>query len=296
MKRNIPPEVIQNASLIFKEVLLQYDRRMVLKSVFLIKIQQAHIPVLSKIAKEKNTLLKVLDKKHEIFIFEDNSYFGCWLNNAKQYYNHIEDGLNSFKLPKIRNNRIKIYDYIYKLLGISWDYWGTSKFIKSIEVNENKNLRIKHNNIIEQNRELMFKKLSPEQINVIANIFNYHPLENVGKERKTLLLTQPLSEDNLISHEKKIRIYKHLVKTYAVGQLYIKIHPREREDYSKFFPDAHILGNSKIPAEIYQLTENFCFNRTITVFSTAIESISCSGDKIIKSQEWMRNFDDSKET
>ncbi len=290
MRKNISSKIVYNVQFLFKDCMIYSNRFKILLNVFLTKIQQNKIPFLSQIIKKRNFLFNFIAYDSEIYIYDDNSYFGCWLNNAKIYYNHIEDGLDNFKLFKYKNKRIKIYDFIYRLLGISWDYWGTSKFIKSIEVNENRNLRLSHNNIIVQNREQMFKKLTPEQIDIIARIFNYKPLKNIVSGDKTLLLTQPLSEDSLVSHETKIHIYKHLVDKYAIGKLYIKIHPREKEDYTKLFPDAIILGNQDIPFEVYQLKEKFHFKKAITVFSTAINAVFCADEKISMSPEWMMNF------
>ncbi len=68
------------------------------------------------------------------------------------------------------------------------------------------------------------------------------------------------------------------------------MHPREKEDYSKIFPDAIILGNQKIPFEIYQLKEKFRFNKAITTFSTLMDAIFCADEKISMGAEWTLNF------
>lgn len=286
INNTIPSNVTKNLHLVFKDVICHLNRSLVLADIFLSKAQEKfHIP-----KKKTNILETIFERNSEIYIFNDNCYLGCWLNARKRNYTHIEDALDNFKQPKYKSKRIKFYDLIYKLLGISWNYWGTSKYIKSIEVNENLNLRQTHGIIIEQNRNQMFKALSAEQIDTIAKIFAYQQLKNVEQGDTTLLLTQPLAEDDVVSHTTKIELYKFLVSKYAIGKLYIKIHPREREDYLKFFPNAIILGSQNIPFEVYQLKENFHFKRAITAYSAAIDAVFCADEKISMSSEWVLNF------
>lgn len=295
MKKDIPTEIQNRTSLIYREVINTYNRYTIFANIVLLNIQKIELPLISKVIKKRtNKLLQIFSSNTETYIFDDTFYFGCWLNNAGIAYHLIEDAINYYKGPKKKRFRMKIYDCLYRVLGISWDYWGTSKLVKSIEVNENKDLRVSHNNIIEQNRETLFKQLTSKQIDIIASIFNYQPLRNVISGKKTLLLTQPLSEDNLISHTKKVKLYKHLVKKYGIGTIYIKVHPREREDYSKIFPEAIILGNPKIPFELYQLKEKLHFNRAVTAYSTAIHTITCADEIIKHSSEWAMSFDDQE--
>ncbi len=281
----------KNAQVYFQNVICSYNQYNVLLEILLMKIQQKKIPFISSIAKKRTSnMMNLFSNYSNIYIFDDNSFLGCWLNNAKIYYDHIEDGLNYLQWPLHKTKRMATYDFFYKILRISWKYWGESEYTKSIEVNDGKNLRITRNNIIVQNREQMFKQLTPEQKEAIARVFDYRPLNNIEPGEKTLLLTDPLYEDGVVSHEKKIQIYKYLVEKYAVGKLYIKQHPREIEDYSKIFPNAVILGNQKIPFEIYQLKEDFKFNKAIGAGTTVMDAVYCAEEKINVKTEWILNF------
>lgn len=281
------PHIIEEAKNVFKDVICHFSRIGILKNLFLLKIRQK-IPFL-KIGENSNLYNFHFEQK-EIFVFNDNSYLGCWLNITKTPYTLIEDGLNCFKFKAHKSKKMKVYDFMYKLFGISWGYLGESKYTKAIEVNENKNIRIKHNNIIVKNRAEMFRQLSNENINLIARVFNYQPLNIKVDGEKTLLLTQPLTEDGDATHATKVDIYKFLVEKYAVGTLYIKMHPRENEDYTKIFPNAIVIGNQKLPFELYQLKENFHFTRVITTYSTAIDAVFCADEKISMTPEWVRSF------
>lgn len=286
---NINKDVIKRSESIFKEITTKYNRFNIFTNIIEEKICQK-IPLLSNSFTER-AKLKDLFSNSKIFIFDDNSFFSCWLNTSRINYNLIEDGLNFFKMsPFLRTKRMKLYDCLYTILGIYWQRWGKSEFTQSIEVNENKDLKIRHRNIVVANREIMFKSLSEESIDTIANIFGFSSLKTIQQGPKTLLLTQPLSEDGILSHARKIKLYKNLIEHYSIGTLYIKPHPRETENYAEIFPNAIILGNSKIPFEVYQLKEKLHFDTAITAFSTAIDAIFCADNKVSKTKEWTLNF------
>ena len=284
---HIPSRTIKNAEIIFQKI-YQCNHIDILLNLICLKIKLSRIPLLSRSIKLKFD--KSFLKTKEIYLYNDNSFFGCLLNYLQINYNLIEDGLNVFKSSKFKKKQKKTDGRIYRLLGFSWYNHGHSKFIKSIEVNEDKDLQIHHANTIEKNRLEMFKKLSSKEINVIAKIFDYAPLKSITPGNKTLLLTQPLSEVSIVDHSTKIRIYQYLVKRYCTGTLYIKKHPAEKEDYQKIFPNAIILENQTIPFEVYQLKENFHFNRAITACSTVIDAIYCADEKISMGSEWVKNF------
>lgn len=250
------------------------------------------IPFLYNKLKKYSNIDESLFNGREIFIYHDYSSLACLLNISKIEYNLVEDGLNRFQysLSSFKKTRSRLYPIWERLLGVSWKPFGHSKYVKSIEVNDEHNLRIKHPNILVVNRAQLFRSLTQDDINMIAQIFDYQPIGCEISEESTLLLTQPLAEDNLLSHSKKIALYQYLVKKYNVGKLYIKVHPREREDYTKIFPNAVILGNNGVPFELLLLKENFHFKRAITAFSTAIDAVFCADEKIQMGQEWTLNF------
>ena len=234
-----------------------------------------------------------------IYIYNDTSFFGRLLNIAKIKYNLIEDGLNCFQMELYNqpsNNKNLLYQAIEKILGIYWEGLGKSKYIKEIEVNDKSGVSLSHCKIVECNRRKLFSQLTSFDCEKIADIFCYKsPTHSHQQKDSTLLITQPLAEDNLVNHEKKIEIYKTLVKDYAVGTLYIKVHPRESENWGEVFPDAIIKKKKKIPLELYTLKEHLHFKKSITAFSTAIDYIDCADEKIKKTFNWVKDFNKQTE-
>ncbi len=287
-KQNFSSTTIKRLKTIFKEVLC-FNLIENFIGLLNLKLRQKKIPLLPFFIRQNHNINENWLKNKDVFIFNDNDYYGCFLNFMKKEYNLIEDGLNCYSsdlAAYVRKHRHKLY----QLLGFSWGSFGESKFTKTIEVNDISKMRIKYPNSIEMSRDQLFKSLSDNDVDIIAYAFNYQPLLFSPKGDYSLLLTQPLSEDGYVSHSKKIEIYLYLAEKYAVGTLYVKAHPREKEDYSKILPNAVILNNNKIPFELYQLKEKFHFKRAISTFTTAMDSIFCADEKIQMGVEWTRNF------
>lgn len=287
-KGNFQPETIERLRRFFKEVLCfgAIDNFI---NMLKLKIHQASIPLLSRIAKQNHNIDENWLKDKDVYIFNDDNYYGCLLNCSKKSYTLIEDGLDCFSLDLsayIQRNRSKLYS----LLGFSWDSFGKSEYIKSIEVNDISKVRVSYPNMIEVNRRQLFQSLNDAEIDSIAHIYDYQPLNIPHDKECSLLLTQPLSEDGDTNHSKKIKIYKYLVEKYAIGTLYIKAHPREKEDYSKIFPNAIVIKNYKIPLELFLLKEKLHFKRVITTVTSAMDAIFCADEKIQMGLEWVKSF------
>lgn len=287
----VSSKLIQNIQHLFKNIIIINQSKT--SAYFHILLWRnritRRIPFFNERLKKYLGLDETFFHSKNIFIYNDFSALGCLLNISKTKYNLIEDGLNFFQRDPLYTIKTRCrYSHVWdSLLGVSWKAFGQSKYTISIEVNDESNLYVKHNNIIISNRAEMFQQLSEEDIDSIAHIFDYHPLDCSFNGVSTLLLTQPLSEDNIMAHSKKIHLYKHLVDEYAVGKLYIKMHPREKENYSIFFPDAIILKGSNIPLEIFLLKEKFHFKRVVSICSTAMDAIFCADEKIQMGEKWM---------
>ncbi len=287
-KENFLPVTIDRLRSIFKSVLC-FNTISNFINLLSLKIHEANIPFLSCIAKQNHNIDEHWLQDKDVYIFNDDNYYGCLLNHLKKSYTLIEDGLDCFSLDVeayVKKNHKKIYS----LFGFFWDSFGKSRYAKAIEVNDISKVRVKYPNMVEVNRSLLFKSLSDSEIDIIAHIYDYQPLNIPHKQDCSLLLTQPLSEDRYVDHQKKINIYRHIAKEYAIGTLYIKAHPREKEDYSQIFPNAIIIKNYKIPIELLLLKEKLHFKRVITTFTSAIDAIFCADEKIQMGLEWVKNF------
>lgn len=230
----------------------------------------------------------------EIYIFNDNSFFGKWFNQFKIRYHLLEDGLNHYAINPLKQQ--PKYAFIHKLLGVFCGHHGFATQMIDLEVNSTESIpQSLQKKAFSKSRRELFQKLSSQQKDLLIYLFDAKQFLNIISKPTntdtTLLITQPLSEDSIISHRTKISIYKELIEKYGHGQIFIKPHPRETEDYNSIFKGCSIIRLNKIPLEILDLFPNFKFTYGITAFSTALESLNNVKYKIFMGYDWTVNHE-----
>lgn len=239
--------------------------------------------------KKLNSFFKE-NKNIEIYLQDHLSEADYFLE--KFYCNLLEDGTDSYNIKKINRNQKKYKFQKYhikplrKLLGGSlkrYPRYGFSDKIKKIYMNGIFPIPIKlQKKVTHLDIKGLFNKLSIENKKKLFKIFNLD-LEILNKlENKNLLLTQPLSEDNVISELEKIDIYKKIQKEIK-GEFIIKSHPREETKYEKYFKEAYILPKN-FPAELF-LFVDIKIQKVVTIFSTAALNLKINYEVIFMGTE-----------
>lgn len=91
---------------------------------------------------------------------------------------------------------------------------------------------------------------------------------NELRGKKWIIVTQPFSEDDVISEASKLDIYRKILDFINNNDsVVIKPHPREKTDYEKCFPGISVL-KSKAPIQLFSLC-GIKFQNICTVCSTA---------------------------
>lgn len=228
----------------------------------------------------------------DIYIFYEGSLIGRTLNITRTYYNLIEDGTDFLKMnySKIKvdstlNYRIKSF--------VGYPCIGTSKYIKSIEVNDATDLPITGKKIIEMPKKKLFMNLTDEQKKTILMVFLPNGLNVDDFDNSSLIITQPLSEDHHLNSEKdKIKIYTKIINQYATdSKIVIKTHPRERTDYHTYFKDYTII-DFPFPLELINFF-SIALKRAITVSSTSISLIENVKTKEVLGWDWLDTMKES---
>lgn len=123
----------------------------------------------------------------------------------------------------------------------------------------------------QQERELINSLLLPEGFDCAA-----------FEGRDILLVTQPYYIDcgaRPVSIDQQIEAYRRLVAPYEQQRLIIKVHPRDKADYRRHFPDALVFD---YPSPLELLVLNGMTIRTALTFdSTAIHQTGAGVEKII---------------
>lgn len=213
-----------------------------------------------------NNLLKKLNEIEEIYLQDHITYSQFFLNNFIRKIYLLEEGIlnyndnilkNEFekKIEKVRifhNIKKSIIEKIY-LTGLLPIPNLIKDKVEIININE------------------LWSNLSQEAKKEILEVFNMDIKKfQILKEddRKILLLTQPLSEDKIITEEEKIKIYREIIEKQNGRKIYIKAHPREKTNYKEVFKNFNIeVIENTFPIELFLLL-NIKFDKVITLFST----------------------------
>ena len=221
------------------------------------------------------------------YINEDGHNFSRYFIYCYQNITMLEEGMQIYK-EFARKESFLLKLLKYNILGIIKPN-GVDKRIREIWVQypEKLPIAIRDKGVQISLSELFSLMEKSDCINVFKYILGVSG-ELIGllrrafneKENVMLLITQPFSEDKLITEEEKISIYKEIVKdiesrTHQIGCLIIKPHPREATDYKQVFKEAFIIPNS-FPLEMIRFAcdrESAGISLAVTVDSTAVLNI-----------------------
>lgn len=229
--------------------------------------------------------LEFLDNYKEIYIFNDYSEMGDYLELKDKKYHLLEDGLDAFK----QFNQYKdighghgVKKILYFLFKIPYSV-GLNRNCLDIEVNDEQGIQTNLiHPIIVQNREILLKSVTNNYFNTMLEIFNAKYINT--SDNKLLLLTQILKEILVVNSDKEqIELYRSAIKKYGKGyDIYIKPHPRDNIDYSSIEKEFNaVCLDRNIPMEIYSLLPGMHFKILMTYSSTAA-NMNGLGDQIIR--------------
>lgn len=222
--------------------------------------------VLKKIFEKENKELSLLKNNLEINIFLDSTTTSHYFMYKYSDINLIEDGTMIY-YPR----KMVLKDYIYFLLGIPKRV-GRDKRIKNIYVQTPEKLP---KDILKKGKLLNLKeietKMSFNDKNILFDIFSFNTsyLDNITGKR-CLILTQPLSEMNLVTENEKIQIYQDIINDYKNYDIFIKKHPRDKTNY----PFDCIYLNKNFPIELIKFLPNRTFSKIIAIESSAIFNLN----------------------
>lgn len=227
------------------------------------------------------------NKYSDIYIFHDDTKIGHYLNDAGHYYHLIEDSLNFYqKILRTPFSYAVISDwkyYLKRILNYKYLPLGNSKYVIDVEVNENKNLKIKRKKIIEVNRNDLLNKAFFKYKNIIFDIFLKIDVNNfLHTKNKALILTQPLYIDHILqSEQEQIDFYKVIAEDFKKKKfnVYIKPHPRDCIDYSIYISDIKII-NKEFPIEVFNYIENLTFCIVVSKDSSCVDALNFCRKKV----------------
>ena len=235
----------------------------------------------------------------DIYVFCDSDPIGYYLNYKRIRYHALEDGLDciSYYDTARYDNRghfkLKAFLASRNLIFIQNGY---SKYCVDMEVNNTAILKYPCPKYIEQPREVLVRRLTGEDKEILTGIFLrdrealFQQLRSgAHHENKVLVLSEPLCSLTV-----RKQIFTDIIREYGQGaQVLIKPHPRDALDYRKAFPE-HIVLDGMFPMEILNFVEGLEFNRVVSVY-TVTDSIHFAKEKIYLGDDFMDKYENPQD-
>lgn len=189
--------------------------------------------------------------------------------------NIIEDGMENYTAKITETHKVNpIIDFILHICGIYFlnqcECYGSHKNIKNVYLTHEHNHPLIKEKVKIINIKDLWNNLSNKNQDKILEIFNVD-IRGIDFNKKTvLILTQPLSESELISieEEDEINIYNEIIDKFDDYQIIIKPHPRDTKNFEKIFPNMKIIDKN-FPVEILSLI-NITPTVVCSIVSTAL--------------------------
>lgn len=269
LKKEWQKDTFVLSNMIRTEVLKMFQK--IVKRIFIVRETSIKKNILKyyKSRLELYIFFKKLPSKKDIYGNDGLEYS----EQKKRGYIILEDGLINYQKKRDKSvaDRIKL---LFKLRNPFYEEYGYSKNVKKIYLTGLAEIPKAIKDKVEIiNLEELWSKKSEEEKKQINEIFgvNIESLQKI-EDRKIILFTQPLSEDGIISEEEKIEIYSKILEKYQQKDIIIKSHPREKTNYSDYFPECYVM-KEKYPVEL-MILNGLKVDRAITLFSTAVFSLN----------------------
>lgn len=225
--------------------------------IYYYRVLKLNVYILYFILKYKNIEFFGNDDLNYLSFFKCNNFYV------------LEDGIINYSFRKRRKKIQSILKEFVMLRNPFYIPFGYSKKAKKVYLTGLAPIpeKIKYKVEIINLKELWNKKSDFEKEQIL-NIFGFDKnIINSIKNRKYILYTQPLSEDEILLENEKIELYSKILKKYDKNCIVLKKHPREKTDYKKIFPNLEVM-DQVFPAELLSLLD-IHFEKAITIFSTA---------------------------
>lgn len=203
------------------------------------------------------------------------------------FFRMLEDGEHNY-LPRV--GRFQAFKRRHILKTVMGE--GLDPEIKEIEVQHVHRL---HERVRFKGKTLELQKMqealsAADQEKILSIFMNGQSIEVTGSNN-ALLITQPLSEDGLLTEAEKISLYNNLLQQYAPGlTVYVKCHPREKTDYhGKILPTFTEIPR-RFPLEMLDLLKSIRFKKGITVFSGGLNNLQCIEEKVFLGKDYLKKI------
>ena len=152
------------------------------------------------------------------------------------------------------------------------DYYGNNKWCQLVHLTEeNISPILKDKKICIQSLEYLWSTASQEKKQFILSLFGVTNEDiKILSSKPIIFFSQPLREDCGLSNVEYYDLLKRLFSHYSKQDIIIKTHPRDKFDYSKYFPEISVYSKS-VNSQLLQLL-GLTPKKVVTFCSSAVEA------------------------
>lgn len=195
------------------------------------------------------------------------------LSDAPQCFTyHMQENSEEYQRQLARRHTFTWW--VQKLIygDIYADYYGNNKWCQCIHLlEENISPVLSGKNVKIQSLEELWFQAPENKRQFILSLFGLTKEDiTLLKSKPITFFTQPLIEDCKLSNKEYCDLLERLFSHYKKNDIIIKTHPRDKFNYSKYFPGMTVFSKS-VNSQLLQLI-GLTPQKVITFFSSAVEA------------------------
>lgn len=232
----------------------------------------------------------------DIYVYCDSDPIGYYLNQKRIPYHAVEDGLNclkNFDAARYDNRgHFGLKAFLSRRLNLIFVQNGYGKYCIDMEVNDISAIRYPCPQYIEQPRQALVDRLTPEDKSLILQAFirdmprlQAQIAAGNGMQDKILILTDPLCTLDI-----RERIFRDIIRMYEKeGTIFLKPHPRDNLDYRALFAE-YPQFDATIPMEMLNFFPGLRFKKVVAVL-TEIKAIQFADETVRLGEDFMDAYE-----
>jgi hypothetical protein len=152
------------------------------------------------------------------------------------------------------------------------DYYGNNPWCQVIHLTEeNDSPILKNKKTCIQSLEALWSSSSESKKQFILSLFNITSEDiEILSSKPILFFSQPFREDCKLSDAEYCELLRKVLSHYNTKDVMIKTHPRDKFDYSQYFPEVAVYSKS-VNSQLLQLL-GLTPKRVVTFFSSSVEA------------------------
>ncbi len=233
----------------------------------------------------------------DVYVYCDSDPIGYYLNQKRIPYHALEDGLNclkNFDAARYDNRgHFGLKAFLSRRLNLIFVQNGYGKYCIDMEVNDISAIRYPCPRYVQQPRQALVDRLTPEDKALILQAFirDMDALQaqidaGNGLNDKILILTDPLCTLDV-----RERIFRDIVRMYEKeGTVFLKPHPRDVLDYRTLFA-AYPQFDATVPMEMLNFFPGLRFKKVVGVL-TEVKGIRFADETVRLGPDFLDAYED----